>query len=273
VTAPSPGRTTKAVVFDLDGTLAPSKSALPPAMAAALEGLLRRLPVCIISGGGFEQFTTQVLDRLTAPEPLLARLHLMPTCGTRYYARRDGAWALIYAHDLSAPDRARIAAALQAAARAEGCWTDAAWGEPIEDRGSQVTYSALGQSAPAAAKAAWDPDGARKRSLVARIAPLLPDLEVRAGGSTSIDVTGKGVDKAYGVRELLTVLGAIPDELLFVGDRLDEVGNDHPVLALGVTCIAVTGWEETLAVIERFTRRWDEAVALGIRGVSPGRAR
>jgi len=217
--------------------------------------------VCIISGGGFDQFTAQVLDWLTAPEQLLARLHLMPTCGTRYYTRRNGTWTLVYAHDLSAADRARIVAALEAAALAEGCWADAAWGAPIEDRGSQVTYSALGQSAPAAAKAAWDADGSRKRSLVTRVAALLPDLEVRAGGSTSIDVTSKGVDKAFGVRELMTVLDARPDELLFFGDRLDELGNDHPVVALGVPCIAVTGWQDTLTQIEMFTRDWDDDAA------------
>ena len=72
---------TKAVVFDLDDTLAPSKSPLDPSMATALVSLLQRLPVCIISGGRFEQFQAQVLDRLTAPEQILSGLHLTPTCG------------------------------------------------------------------------------------------------------------------------------------------------------------------------------------------------
>ena len=61
-------RGTKAVAFDLDDTLAPSKSPMHASMAAALVTLLQRLPVCIISGGRFEQFQAQVLDRLTAPE-------------------------------------------------------------------------------------------------------------------------------------------------------------------------------------------------------------
>ena len=41
------------------------------------------------------------------------------------------------------------------------------------------------------------------------------------------------------------------DDMLFVGDRLDEDGNDYPVLAMGVTCHAVTGWEDTIAYLEQ----------------------
>jgi len=250
-------RGTKAVAFDLDDTLAPSKSPMPASMATALVTLLQRLPVCIISGGRFEQFQAQVLDQLTAPEPVLSRLHLMPTSGTRYYSRQQGAWAQVYAEDLSAPEKARITHVLEETSRALGYWEACPWGELIEDRGSQVTYSALGQAAPLDAKAAWDPDGTKKRLLVARATPLLPGFEVRGGGSTSIDVTRQGIDKAYAIRKLMTQLHAAPQELLFVGDRLDEAGNDYPVLAAGVPCVPVTGWRDTLTVIAQFIEWWD----------------
>jgi phosphomannomutase len=226
--------TTKAMVFDLDDTLAPSKGPVEPSMVTALVSLLERLPVCTISGGQFEQFRTQVLDRLAAPEVLLSRLHLMPTCGTRYYARRDKAWTQIYAEDLSSDQVTRIRRVLHDCATSIGCWQETAWGNLIEDRGGQVTYSGLGQAAPPAAKAAWDPEGRKRRALLARAAPLLADFDVRSGGSTSIDVTRKGIDKAYGIRRLMDQLDATPRQLLFVGDRLDEQGNDHPVLTMGV---------------------------------------
>src|SRR5580658_5312060 len=99
---------TKAVIFDLDDTLAPSKSPLDPSMATALVSLLRRVGVCIISGGRFEQFQAQVLDRLTAPEQVRGRLQLMPTNGTRYYSRQHGTWSQIYAENLSREETARI---------------------------------------------------------------------------------------------------------------------------------------------------------------------
>jgi len=146
----------------------------------------------------------------------------------------------VYSEDLSAEEKARIIRVLEETSRALGYWEKYPWGELIEDRGSQITYSALGQVAPLDAKAAWDPGGTKKNLLVARAVPLLPDFEVRAGGSTSIDVTRKGIDKAYGVRKLMMQIHAAPEELLFVGDRLDEVGNDYPVLAAGVPCVPVT---------------------------------
>jgi len=226
-------------------------------MATALVSLLQRLPVCIISGGRFEQFQSQVLDRLTAPEQILSRLHLMPTSGTRYYSRQHGAWSQVYSEDLSAAETARIRQVLEETSRTLGYWEEHPRGELIEDRGSQVTYSALGQAAPLDAKAAWDPNGTKKSLLVAHAAPLLPDFEVRAGGSTSVDITRKGIDKAYGIRKLMTQIHAAPEELLFVGDRLDEAGNDYPVLAVGVPCVPVTSWHDTLTVIAQFNDWWD----------------
>jgi phosphomannomutase len=254
-------RNLKAVVFDLDDTLAPSKSEMDPAMSAALAALLERIQVCIISGGRFEQFETQALAHLQGDEAALSRLHLMPTCGTRYYRRENGEWMLQYAEDLTDDEKQRAIATLEAGARELGYWAPGEWGALIEDRGSQITYSALGQSAPVAAKAAWDPDGAKKRALWAYVAPRLPDLEVRGGGSTSIDITRKGIDKAYGIRKLQAELGLSLDELLFIGDRLDETGNDRPVYELGVASVSVEDWHETLAVVEAFNAWWDEAEA------------
>jgi hypothetical protein len=251
----------KAVVFDLDDTLAPSKQPVAPAMGAALCSLLQRVPVCIISGGLFRQIRVQVLDRLPATEGLLARLYVMPTCGTRSYARRDGAWNLLHTEDLATEQVDRIRQVLETSARSLGLWQPTGWGDLIEDRGGQVTFSALGQAAPTEAKSAWDPDGGKRAGLLALAAAGLPDFEVRSGGTTSVDVTRAGVDKAHGIRRLLDLLDADVHQLLFVGDRLDQDGNDRPVLGMGVPCVAVSGWQDTLAVISRFEQWWDGAAA------------
>ena len=96
---------------------------------------------------------------------------------------------------------------------------------------------------------AWDPTGEKKNTLRDAVAARIPDLEVRSGGSTSVDITHRGIDKAYGMRKLAEVTGISLDDMLFVGDRLDEHGNDYPVLAMGVTCQAVEGWEHTSAYL------------------------
>lgn len=253
------------VAFDLDDTLAPSKTAMPAPMARALCGLLEVVPVCIISGGQIGQFRNQVLARLEATPAQLAGLHLMPTCGTRYYTRAPQAdpaadaelpgWQLVYANDLTEAQKAQALQVVEEQARRLGLWEERTWGPVLEDRGSQITFSALGQQAPLEAKRAWDPTGEKKSRLRDAVAALLPELEVRSGGSTSVDITLKGVDKAYGMRRLAGVTGVALDEMLFIGDRLDPEGNDYPVKALGVPCHAVTGWEETAQYVTELAAR------------------
>lgn len=239
------------VAFDLDDTLAPSKTAIAPEMGELLIQLLDVAEVCIISGGQIVQFQTQVVDRLPAATPeQLRRLHLMPTCGTQYLVW-DGEWREVYAENLTDAQIAEAMASLEKRAKELGLWETETWGPVLEDRGSQVTFSALGQAAPVDAKKAWDPTGERKNALRAAVAADLPELEVRSGGSTSVDITRLGIDKAYGMKKLTEMTGISLDNMLFVGDRLDPDGNDYPVKALGVKCHAVDGWPETASLLRR----------------------
>ncbi|WP_368496948.1 HAD-IIB family hydrolase [Herbiconiux sp. A18JL235] len=241
------------VAFDLDDTLAPSKAPLDPRMAELLVRLLDAVPVCVISGGQFGQFQSQLVANLPeAAGQNLERLHLMPTCGTQYYRYDNGDWAQVYAENLTEQQKTDAQTALVDSAKKLGLWEEQTWGPILEDRGSQITYSALGQQAPIPAKAAWDPTGAKKEALRAAVAELLPELEVRSGGSTSVDITRKGIDKAYGINRLAELTGIPAEEMLFVGDRLDEGGNDYPVIVTGIATHAVEGWEDTATFIEGF---------------------
>jgi phosphomannomutase len=242
----------RVIAFDLDNTLADSKSPITKKMAGLLTELLTGFEVCVISGGKFAQFEQQLLNHLNAPRRTLTGLHLMPTCGTRYLRFDAGAraWKQVYAEDLTPEQRARIVAALDKGADALGYRPKKLWGAQIEDRGSQVTFSALGQEAPVPRKEAWDPDGSKKRKLRAYVAKLIPEFEVRVGGSTSIDVTKPGVDKAYGIKKLIELLAITKEDVMFVGDRLRRGGNDYPVKAMGVDALEVSGWRDTALVIQ-----------------------
>lgn len=240
------------VAFDLDNTLADSKSPISEQVADLLDGLLRKCQVCVISGGKFEQFETQLLNHLESAPLSLEALHIMPTCGTRYlrFDVQNGVWQQLYAEDLTADQKEKIVAALNEGADALGYRAKTLWGAQIEDRGSQVTFSALGQEAPVASKDVWDPDGSRKLKLRDYVAKVIPEFEVRVGGSTSIDVTRPGIDKAYGIKKLIEVLALTRKDVIFVGDRLSKGGNDYPVKAMGVDCLAVSRWQDTALVIE-----------------------
>ena len=242
----------RVIAFDLDGTLAVTKSPISDVMAARLLDLVDAYQVSVISGGKFEQFQVQLIDRLDGSPEQLSRLHVMPTSGTAYYRfdPQSLEWVVQYSEALSPEKRVEIIDVLTAGAKELGYWETEPFGDIVEDRGSQVTFSALGQDAPAEAKYAWDPDEIKRRLLRDYAAQRLPELEVHLGGTTSVDVTAAGIDKAYGMRKLMTVLELEPADILFFGDKLDEGGNDYPVKSTGIDCIAVTGWEETALAVQ-----------------------
>jgi len=239
----------KVLAFDLDDTLAVTKSPISDEMVEVLSRILENFEVCVISGGRFEQFKLQITDRLQVSPKLLTRLHLMPTCGTQYYRFDEAAndWQLQYAEDLTDQQKQQIHEVLEASAKQLGLWEANPAGAILEDRGSQVTFSALGQQATAEDKYAWDPDGSKKIAIRDLSAQSLPELEVRAGGTTSIDVTRKGIDKAYGMQKLMEALDITKEDILFFGDKLQEGGNDYPVKAVGIDSIEVTRSEDTVS--------------------------
>ncbi|MGC2131494.1 MAG: HAD-IIB family hydrolase [Candidatus Aquilonibacter sp.] len=236
------------IVFDLDGTLAKSKSALDDEMATLLERLMAVVKVAIISGGDLPQFQTQVIDRLP-PGSNMANLSLLPTSGTKFYTY-DGQWRKLYAEDLSDAERHTIENALEKAVAQAGVQPAQTWGERIEDRGTQITYSALGQQAPLEAKETWDPDFTKRKAIQTILEGTLPNFSVRLGGTTSIDVTRPGIDKAYGIHKLRDVLHIPIQQMLYVGDAIFPGGNDYAALQAGVDCIAVRDPEDSKRVIE-----------------------
>jgi HAD superfamily hydrolase (TIGR01484 family) len=236
------------IIFDLDGTLAKSKSPLDAGMARLLTKLLQAVKVAIISGGAWPQFEKQVLAKLPA-DAALEHLSILPTSGTRFL-RYDGKWTELYAEDFTAAEKKKIIAALHKAFDQSGFTPEKHWGEVIEDRGSQITLSALGQEAPLEAKKTWDPDFAKRKKIKAILNPLIPEFSVGLGGSSSIDITRPGVDKAYGINKLKQELGIPFKAMLFIGDALFPGGNDHPARSTGVDCIQVRDAEETSRVIQ-----------------------
>ena len=244
----SPGK--KLFVFDLDGTLAESKAPLDAEMAALLKTLLGQVKVAVISGGDWPQFETQLLANLP-PDANLKNLSLLPTCGTKFYGF-DSDWQQLYADDFTRAEKEKIIQSLEEAVAAEDFGIKETWGEQIEDRGSQITFSALGQRAPLEQKEKWDADFTKRKKIKALLKDLIPEFTVRLGGTTSIDVTKLGIDKAYGIKKLREILGIELEEMLFAGDALFPGGNDYPVKEAGVVSIQVNNAEETKRVIETF---------------------
>ena len=238
----------KLIVFDLDGTLAESKSSLDAEMAALLHDLLGIVKVAVISGGDWPQFERQLLSNLPHDERLV-NLSLLPTSGTKYF-QYAGEWKKLYSEDFTADEKEKIVSSLKKALGAAGFTVEKVWGEVIEDRGSQITFSALGQEAPLEEKDKWDLDFSKRKKIKAIVDTLIPEFSVRMGGATSIDVTKPGIDKAYGLKKLRDLLDISLQEMIFIGDALFVGGNDYPAVEAGVVSIPVRGPSETKLVTE-----------------------
>jgi len=238
----------KLIVFDLDGTLAESKSSLDTEMSTLLHDLLGIVKVAVISGGDWPQFEKQLLSNLPHDERMV-NLFILPTCGTKFFQYK-GDWKKIYSEDFTTDEKEKIVSSLKKALTKAGFKTEKVWGETIEDRGSQITFSALGQQAPLEEKSKWDPDFAKRKKIKSILDTFIPEFSGRLGGATSIDVTKPGIDKAYGVRKLREILGISLKEMIFIGDALFPGGNDYPAEEAGVVSIPVRGPSETKRVIE-----------------------
>lgn len=251
-------RNKKLIVFDFDGTLIESKTSIDREMALLLTKLLGKKQIAVISGGKYELFQRHLLSKLKAPDILLKNLFLFPVSATAFYRYNHG-WKRVYVKKLSQTQRSRIKKAFKEVFKEVGYkHPEKTYGKIIEDRGSQVTFSALGQDIVAVLgeegvrlKKEWkDKNTGLKLKLAKILQKKLPDLEVRAAGYTSIDVTRKGIDKAYGLRQIKKHLGIPFSEMLFVGDALFPGGNDYAALQTGVECVSVKIIQETKKILK-----------------------
>jgi HAD superfamily hydrolase (TIGR01484 family) len=239
------------IVFDLDGTLTKSKANLAPDMAGALARLLAVKKVAVIGGGKYTQFRKQFVSHLHAAPALLQNLYLFPTVGTSFYKYHRG-WKPVYEKSFPLREKQKIRQAFGIALRALHYKRPLrTWGPIIDDRHTQITFSALGQKAPLAAKEKWRQTNDIRTMLIQKLRRLLPECAVHQGGLTSVDVTMQGIDKAYGLRQMQKHLHVPISKMLFIGDDLKGHGNDAPAKRTGVKCIAVRGPEETKKVIEK----------------------
>ena len=241
----------KVLAFDVDQTLNIAKTPIPDEIAELLTKCLDHFEICPISGQKFDQFLVQIVDRLTDATPeQLSHLHLFVAQGTQYYtydpAKKD--WTQVYNYPLTDDQVKEITKAIQTAAEELGFWEAdkvAEGDEIIENRLSQVTFSALGQKAGTEAKYAWDPDHKKREAIVARAKKLAPDFEYEIGGTTSINAFVPGMNKVFGMTHLMEELKVEKKDILYFGDMTQPGGNDYPVVQMGIDTITVRSHEDT----------------------------
>lgn len=244
----------KVIVSDLDGTLAPSKSPISKDMAEIIGHVLSRLHIAVVSGGAFPQFQKQFLSRLSCGPEKLKNLSIFPTNGSACYVYDDNkkTWKEVYEEKLSMAERKKIITAINDAIKELKMDLSGAYGELIEDRGSQVTFSGRGQGAPLSVKQTWDPDMTKRKKIIDILNKKIPEFDCRTGGISSIDITRKGIDKAYAIGKIKDLLGVKEKDMIYLGDALYKGGNDESVKTTGVDFVQEYSPNDTLEYLSRY---------------------
>lgn len=240
------------LIFDLDGTLAPSKAPPTESMCQTLCEALKYFKIAVISGASFEQFQKQLVAHLPCAD--LSNLMLAPTNGSAIYSFVNGGWNLLEKSILSGEDKEKIFVAIKKAMKEYGILENNTYGTQIDDRETQVTFSGCGSTAPISVKESWDPDASLRLKIADYIKKEIPEFEVRVAGMTSVDVTAKGFDKASAIRKIEKYLNIETKDILFMGDALFKGGNDEPAKETGVDTLQVKDETETEKIISNLIK-------------------
>jgi len=248
----------KIIAFDLDGTLAVSKSPITVEMGDLVKQLAKQKMVVVISGGSFKQFQTQFLPPFQNDSGVVSLIHnliLLPTSGSQRYEYNVELkeWQLTDKEPLNEEVKDKAKKLLQ------GIIDSGEYNIPpnpigaiIEDRDTQITFTPNGQQAPIEIKRLWDPDRKKREKIKAVLSPQLPEVDLLINGSSSIDILSKGFNKAVGLIRLLNKLGLQKSDMIFVGDAVFPGGNDYSVFKAGIETVAVKGPEETGLIITKW---------------------
>ena len=237
-------------IFDLDDTLTESFKPPKPEIVEKIKALLELMPVAIMSAAGFRRIEREFLPTLSK-SPFASRLYLFPNSTAQGFLWKEGTWTCVYNNELTEGERVRIKRAIEESVAETGALKGVVpHGPQMIDRGAQIAFAAIGIDASDESKKSWDVDKTKRKKLRKTLWKKIPGFEILIGGRTTIDITRKGIDKAYGVRWLSKHLDIKPKEMLYVGDALYPGGNDSVVIPTGIRTISTSGPAETESIID-----------------------
>lgn len=239
------------IIADLDGTLSEDRTPISKETARLVSELLRQRRFAVVTAARWSRLKYQVLDVLegSSQRKMLSGLYLLPQSATRFYRLSSGRWKSLYAENLSLAERKRIKGAIRAWIKSHKGEGNVNYERLIDDRISQVSFAMIGRDTPLAIKKKWDPSGEKKRKVAKFLEGHIPEFGIGIGGTSTIDITRKGLDKSYGIKKIRERLGYKDREMVFIGDRLFKGGNDYPVRKTGIDCIQVNSVAETNKVL------------------------
>jgi phosphomannomutase len=243
ISNPSPNliRNKKIIIADVDETICESCQLVSDEMAEVISNLVTRgYEFAFISGTGLKSLQRMISSKLNNKH------HILATTGTNYALMNNKEEEKIYNHSLSIEEKKEIIKAFDKLITNFNIQSMTSKEDQVQDRESQITLSAIGRHAPKELKATYDPEGRIRQGWVEFLEKDLGNkYDIKIGGTTSVDITKKGLDKEWGIRKFLKHHNINPESVIFFGDKLYPGGNDLPASNV-VDCISVKNPKETL---------------------------
>ncbi len=247
----------KIICFDLDGTLAPSKERLDDEMVVLVNQLLEKYYMSVITWWWPDRFQRQIFDYITKDEDLLKKFIACPNCGTKMLRYENWNWTQLYSLDFTPEEKKKILDSMNEVMDLLNLRPEKTWWDIVEDRWSQITFSALWQNAPLQEKQFWDPDFKKRNIIKSELEKRIPDFSINSGGSTSIDITMKWVDKAFAIKKIIENNPFNMEDILFIWDAIFPWWNDYPPFTIWTDSIKTNWVSHTKEIIKNLVENDD----------------
>ncbi len=238
----------KVIIADVDETICETCQEISPKMANTINSLISKgYQFAFISGTHCKELQRMVSSKVTKPH------HLLGATGTNYVFMQDNIPEERYKNSFSIEEKQEIITAFEKMNQHFNIIPITL--DQIQDRDSQITHSAIGRSAPIELKKAYDPDGKKRQEWATWLEQHidLDKFSIKIGGTTSLDVTQKGLDKETGIKTFAEHQNIPLKQILFFGDKIYPGGNDYPASKI-VDSISVKSPEETLNHLQYLDR-------------------
>lgn len=212
----------KYIFFDLDNTLTRSRSLATPAMVELLRKLAKDHEVLVISGQNAVRMRAQL-------GPTLDGLYWsMGQNGNRCI---DESGQLLWEHNMNWVQKLEVLSYSNDITNKK-LFPYKNKLDLVDDRGSQVSYSFVGHTEKIEKKEKFDPDKAKRTSVLKKFPFKSKTVEVKIAGTTCFDFFIKGYHKGRNITALCEKMGWKKKDCLYVGDALFKNGNDESVIGI-----------------------------------------
>jgi phosphomannomutase len=237
----------KVIIADVDETICETCQVISDSMAKKINELITKgYQLAFISGTKVTDLKKMISSKVTEKH------HILGTTGTNYTIIENQEEKNIYNYSFTEEEKKEIFTAFEKLINRFNIESMTTKKDQLQDRKSQITLSAIGRNAPILIKKGYDPQGEKRKVWREYLKPLLGEkYDIKIGGTTSVDVTRKGLDKEWGIKEFAKHNNIPLNNIIFFGDKIYPGGNDYPATRI-VDCIAVKNPEDTLSKLKEF---------------------